>query len=324
MGHMEAGRWVTDEVGATEPDGRFIRRPTTFRDRIEPGGRFPPQAGRYHLTVSLACPWAHRTLIVRRLKRLEGMIGLSVVHWLMGEEGWSFVPGEGVISDPVLGARFLYQLYAEADPEYGGRVTVPVLWDCETGTIVNNESAEIIRIFNSAFDAVGAAPGDFYPEALRAEIDAVNDRVYDTLNNGVYKAGFARSQAAYEAAVVPLFATLDWLEARLSAQPFLCGDVITEADWRLFTTLIRFDAVYHGHFKCNLRRIVDYPALWDYTRSLLQVPGVAETVSFGHIKQHYYQSHTSINPTQVVPLGPALDFSVPGSRTPARPLPAMA
>jgi putative glutathione S-transferase len=314
MGRLVAGRWSPDDSGAPFADGAFVRAETAFRDRIEPGGRFPPEAGRYHLYVSLACPWAHRTLIFRKLKRLEAVVGLSVTHWLLGEDGWSFASGEGVIPDPLYGVRFLRELYTRADPECSGPVTVPVLWDAQRATIVNNESAEIIRIFNSVFDGIGAAPGDFYPPPLRAEIDAVNARVYADLNNGVYRAGFARTQAAYDAAIGPVFETLDWLEARLSRTPFLCGEAITEADWRLFTTLVRFDAVYHGHFKCNIRRIVDYPALWDYTRSLYQVPGIAETVDFGHIKRHYYMSHKWVNPTAIVPAGPALDFGVPGTR----------
>lgn len=314
MGRMVDGTWQAGEAGPPGPGGRFHRPETRFRDRIEAGGRFPPEAGRYHLYVSLACPWAHRTLIFRRLKRLEGMISVSVTHWLMGEQGWSFDPGEGVVPDSVNGARHLHEIYAKADPRYSGRVTVPVLWDRASGSIVNNESAEIIRILNSAFDPLGAGPGDWYPERLRPEIEAVNARVYATLNNGVYRAGFARTQEAYDEAVGPLFETLDWLEERLSRQPFLCGEAATEADWRLFTTLIRFDAVYHGHFKCNLRRITDYPALWDHTRSLYQHPGVAETVDFGHIKRHYYQSHPWVNPSRIVPRGPLLALDRPGSR----------
>jgi len=319
MGMMIDGAWVRENRVRSDAAGEFRRPDTTFRDRIEPGGRFPPEAGRYHLYVSLACPWAHRTLIFRRLKRLEGIIGLSVVHWLMGDDGWTFADGEGVIPDPVMGARCLHELYARADARFSGRVSVPVLWDRATDNIVNNESAEIIRIFNATFDGIGAAPGDYYPAALRAEIDAVNARVYATVNNGVYRAGFATTQAAYEAAVMPLFDTLDWLEERLSRQPYLCGERVTEADWRLFTTLIRFDAVYHGHFKCNLRRIVDYPALWDYTRSLFQADRVAGTVDFGHIKRHYYMSHPWVNPSRIVPAGPVLDLASPGSRVPRLP-----
>ncbi len=319
MGLMIGGVWEQEDRDRADRSGAFVRPDSGFRDRIEPGGRFPPEAGRYHLYISLACPWAHRTRIFRALKGLQGMIGLSVVHWLMAENGWTFTPAEGVVPDPVMNARFLYELYARADPRFSGRVTVPVLWDRATDSIVNNESAEIIRIFNVAFDAIGAAPGDYYPSALREEIDAVNARVYATLNNGVYRAGFARTQDAYDLAVRALFETLDWLEERLSRQPYLCGERTTEADWRLFTTLIRFDAVYHGHFKCNLRRIVDYPALWDFLRSLYQAPGIARTVDFGHIKRHYYMSHPWVNPTGIVPAGPILDLSAPGSRVPRLP-----
>ena len=319
MGLMIDGVWQRESRDRADGQGAFARPDTVFRDRIEPGGRFPPEAGRYHLYVSLACPWAHRTLIFRRIKRLENIVGLSVVHWLMGEDGWTFTPGDGVVADPVMDARCLHELYARADARFSGRVTVPVLWDRATDRIVNNESAEIIRILNAAFDGIGAAPGDYHPAALRGEIDAVNARVYATLNNGVYRAGFARTQSAYEEAVRPLFETLDWLEERLSRQTYLCGDKLTEADWRLFTTLIRFDAVYHGHFKCNLRRIVDYPALWDFTRSLYQAESIAATVDFDHIKRHYYMSHPWVNPTGIVPMGPLLDLTTPGSRVPRLP-----
>lgn len=315
MGRMIDGVWEREDRSRADAAGAFVRPETQFRGTIAPGGPFPPEAGRYHLYASLACPWAHRTLIFRVLKGLQDIVGLSVVHWLMGEDGWTFTPGEGVVPDPVMDARCLYQLYARADPGFTGRVTVPVLWDRATGRIVNNESAEIIRIFNSAFDGIGAARGDYFPPALRPEIEAVNARVYAEVNNGVYRAGFARTQEAYDEAVGTLFAALDWLEDRLSRQPFLCGEQVTEADWRLFTTLIRFDSVYHGHFKCNLRRIVDYTALWDFTRSLYQVPGVAATVDFGHIKRHYYMSHPWVNPTRIVPAGPLLDLTAPGSRT---------
>ena len=310
---MVDGEWLVESRFGRSADGAFVRNETQFRDTVAPGGAHPPERSRYHLYVSLACPWAHRTLIFRALKQLAPMIGLSVTHWLMGDQGWTFEPGEGVVPDP-LGARLMHEVYARAETRFTGRVTVPVLWDLRTGTIVSNESADIIRMFNTAFDGCGAAPGDFYPEPLRAEIDAVNGRVYGTLNNGVYKSGFAATQAAYDEAVFPLFDTLDWLEERLGRAPFVCGDVVTEADWRLFTTLVRFDAVYHGHFKCNLRRIVDYPNLWDYARSLFQVPGVAETVDFGHIKRHYYMSHGDVNPTRVVPAGPVMDWTLPGSR----------
>lgn len=313
MGRMVDGTWLVEDRLSHGRAGAFERAAVTFRDTIAAGGPHPPERGRYHLYVSLACPWAHRAVILRVLKGLQPMIGLSVTHWLMREQGWTFEPGEGVISDP-LGARFMHDVYRRADPGFTGRVTVPVLWDLQTGIIVNNESSEIIRMLGTAFDGLGATPGDFYPAALRPEIDAVNERVYATLNNGVYRAGFARTQEAYEAAIYPLFGTLDWLEERLSRTPFVCGDVATEADWRLFTTLVRFDAVYNGHFKCNLRRLIDYPSLWDYARSLYQVPGVAETVDFGHIKRHYYMSMLEVNPSQVVPAGPILDWHQPASR----------
>jgi putative glutathione S-transferase len=321
MGILINGVWQEHEPEAGK-DGHFERRETAFRNWITSDGRpgptgqdgFRATAGRYHLYVSLACPWAHRTLIMRALKGLETLIPVSVTHWLMAEHGWTFAAGDGVVPDPLYNSQYLYELYARADETYSGRSTVPILWDQHTQTIVNNESADIIRMFGSAFDQVGAKPGDFYPKALRADIDAVNKRVYDTLNNGVYKAGFATTQAAYEAAVRPLFETLDWLEERLTRSRFLCGDALTEADIRLFTTLVRFDSVYHGHFKCNIRRIVDYRNLWAYTRDIFQIPGVAETVNFGHIKRHYYMSHRRINPTGIVPLGPDLDFEAPTGR----------
>lgn len=313
MGLLVDGKWQ-DRWYETR-DGRFERKDSQFRKHVTAQGEdgFPAQAGRYHLYVSLACPWAHRTLIMRRLKGLEAMVGLSVVHWHMAEQGWSFENGPGVIPDPG-GASFLHEVYVRADPDYTGRVTVPVLYDLERRTIVSNESAEILRMFGSAFDGIGAASGDYTPAALRGQIDEVNARVYDTVNNGVYKAGFATTQPAYEEAVRTLFESLDWLEGRLSRQRFLVGDALTEADIRLFTTLVRFDPVYYGHFKCNLRRITDYPALWDYTRSLYQHPGIRETVDFQHIKGHYYQSHPTINPNGIVPLGPVLDWDAPTTR----------
>ena len=321
MGLLIDGVWHDQEPEASK-DGHFERRATAFRNWITSDGRpgptgqdgFRAVAGRYRLYVSLACPWAHRTLIVRALKGLQSTIPVSVTHWLMAENGWTFAPGEGVVADPLYNSLYLYELYARADETYSGRVTVPVLWDHHTQTIVNNESADIVRMLGSAFDHAGAAPGDYYPKPLRAEIDEINQRVYDTLNNGVYKAGFATTQAAYEAAVVPLFETLDWLEERLSRNRFLCGDTLTEADIRLFTTLVRFDCVYHGHFKCNIRRIADYRQLWAYTRDFYQLPGIAETVDFGHIKRHYYMSHRRINPTGIVPAGPELDFEAPAGR----------
>jgi glutathionyl-hydroquinone reductase len=310
----------------TNRNGEFVRWESGFRNWVTPDGSpgpsgdggFRAEPGRYHLYVSYACPWAHRTLIVRALKGLEDLISVSVVHPVMPPESWVFGDYPGATPDPVHGYEKLHQLYAHAAPGFDGVVTVPVLYDKARDTIVNNESSEIIRMLNSAFDAFGRADLDLYPDALRADIDAVNDLVYDNINNGVYRAGFATSQSAYEAAFDALFATLDELEARLATQRYLVGGRITEADWRLFTTLVRFDAVYHGHFKCNLRRIVDYPSLWAYTRELYQMPGVAETVRMDHIKLHYYASHTAINPTGIVPKGPALDFLAPHGRAARR------
>ncbi|MEM1139939.1 MAG: glutathione S-transferase family protein [Pseudomonadota bacterium] len=322
MGHLVDGQWRDEWYDTKSTGGKFKRQVQAFRNWVtEDGsagpsgeGGFKAEPGRYHLYVSLACPWAHRTLIMRALKGLEGMIGVSVVHPLMLDEGWTFAEGPGVVPDPVYGVARLYELYQKVDPTFTGRVTVPVLWDLHTNTIVNNESSEIIRMLNSAFDGLGAKAGDYWPEALRDDIEAVNTRVYDTLNNGVYKSGFATTQAAYEEAVVPLFETLDWLEERLGRQAYLLGDTLTEADWRLFTTLVRFDPVYYSHFKCNIRRLSDYPNLWAYTRALYQWPGVKETVNFDHIKQHYFDSHRMINPTGIVPVGPVLDFDAPSGR----------
>jgi putative glutathione S-transferase len=322
MGLLIDGRWHEAWYDTASTGGRFQRQDSAFRHWVtadgSPGpsgsGGFRAEAGRYHLYVSLACPWAHRALIMRRLKGLEDAISMSVVHWLMAGEGWTFQDGPGVVPDGVNGARVLHEVYTAADPRYTGRVTVPVLWDKQRRTIVNNESSEIIRMLGAAFDGVGAAPGDYCPAALRAEIDALNARIYNTLNNGVYKAGFATTQAAYDEAVVPLFETLDWLEERLGTRRYLAGDRLTEADIRLFTTLVRFDAVYVGHFKCNLRRLVDYPALWAYTRELYQLPGIAATVDFEHIRRHYYESHRTLNPSGIVPAGPLLDFDQPHGR----------
>ena len=322
MGVLIDGEWRDQGIDTRSTGGRFVRTDSGFRNWVtadgSPGptgeGGFKAEPGRYHLYVSHACPWANRTTIFRALKGLENMISVSVTHWLMGEKGWTFAPGEGVVPDSVNGASYLYEVYTRASPAYSGRVTVPVLWDKQRGTVVSNESSEIIRMFNSAFDSVGAAPGDYYPEHLRKEIDAINARVYDTVNNGVYKAGFATTQEAYEAAVAPLFETLDWLEQRLATRRFLCGAQPTEADWRLFTTLIRFDPVYFGHFKCNIRRVVDYPNLFAYTRDLYQWPGVRERIHFDHIKKHYYLSHKTINPTGIVPVGPFIDFNAPHGR----------
>ncbi|MCC4635231.1 glutathione S-transferase family protein [Xanthomonas dyei] len=316
MGLLVDGKWQDRWYDTDKSDGRFERSQAQFCNWVTRDGAAGPHgdggfqaaAGRYHLYVSLACPWAHRALIFRRLKGLEPLIDVSVVNWLMRDQGWTFDPGPGVVADPIHHATRLYEVYLKADPHYSGRVTVPVLWDRERNTVVSNESADIIRMFNNAFDEVGAAEGDFYPAPLREQIDALNARIYDTVNNGVYKAGFATTQPAYEAAVAPLFETLDWLETHLGEQRYLCGATLTEADWRLFTTLIRFDAVYVGHFKCNLRRIADYPQLSGFLRELYQMPGIADTVNFQHIKGHYYQSHDSINPTAIVPMGPVLDL----------------
>ena len=321
MGLLVDGRWQDRWYDTKRSGGRFVREDAKFRNWITPDGTkapageaFPAAPDRYHLFVSYACPWAHRTLIFRKLKGLESHIGLSVVHPFMGDQGWTFAPGKGVVDDPVLGASHLHQLYTKAAPNFTGRVTVPLLWDRQTDRVVSNESSEIIRMFNSAFDELGATPGDFYPEGLRAEIDSVNERIYRTINNGVYRCGFATTQGAYEEALAELFDSLDWLEERLATRRYLVGDRITEADWRLFTTLVRFDPVYVGHFKTNLRRLVDYPNLWAYTRELYQVPGVSDTVHLGHIKDHYYRSHGTINPTGIVPAGPIVDFNQPHGR----------
>ncbi|MBO0737245.1 MAG: glutathione S-transferase family protein [Alphaproteobacteria bacterium] len=319
MGMLVNGKWQDVWYDTSATSGRFVRQESAFRNWVTTDGGagptgeggFPAERGRYHLYVSLACPWAHRTLIMRRLKGLQDAVSLSVVHWRMREEGWTFAPGPCVTGDPVNGARTLYQVYVKADPHYTGRVTTPVLWDTARGTIVSNESADILRMFNGAFDGLGATPGDYYPAPLRAEIEALNDRIYKNVNNGVYRAGFATTQEAYEEAVVPLFETLDWLEGRLWGSRWLTGDRLTEADIRLFTTLVRFDTVYYGHFKCNLRRIVDCPALWRFTRDICNLPGVRETVNQYHIKHHYYESHATINPSGTVPLGPIIDFAMP-------------
>src|SRR5216684_5710449 len=301
--------------------GEFQRQEDAFREWISADGStpYPAVPGRYHLYVSLACPWASRTVIFRKLKKLENVISMSITDPFMGSNGWAFSAPDGSLTpgstlDEIKGARFLYEVYSKARPDYTGRVTVPVLWDKRSGTIVNNESSEIIRILNSAFDEWGEPGLDFYPEDLREEIDRINAVVYDSVNNGVYKCGFATSQQAYDEAFDQLFKTLDELELRLAERRYLIGSRLTEADWRLFTTLVRFDAVYHGHFKCNLRRIIDYPNLWNYTRELYQAPGVAETVNLLHIKRHYYASHATINPTRIVPKGPAIDFSTPHNR----------
>lgn len=315
MGLLVDGQWVDKWYDTKSTGGKFVRSEAGFRDWIKPDGEFAPEPDRYHLYVSLACPWAHRALILRKLKGLEHVIGVSVVHHFMGEHGWTFKQEAGATGDKINGADFLYQIYQKARPDYTGRVTVPTLWDRKRQTIVNNESAEIIRMFNAAFNDLAEHPErDYYPGDLRAEIDAINPGVYHDVNNGVYKSGFATTQAAYEQACSALFARLDELDARLGKQRYLAGDRITEADWRLFTTLIRFDVVYHGHFKCNLRRIADYAHLSGYLRELYQVPGIAETVNFEHIKKHYYQSHESVNPTRIVPIGPELALSAAHGR----------
>ena len=316
MGLLVDGKWQDQWYDTDSTAGRFVRSDAQFRHWITADGSagpsgsggFQAQAGRYHLYVSLACPWANRTLILRALKGLQEMISVSVVNPYMGDKGWTFEPAAGVIGDPVGNARYLYEVYLRAQPDYSGRVTVPVLWDLERNTIVNNESAEIIRMLNGAFDNLGATPVDFSPATLLPEIDKVNAHIYNNINNGVYKAGFATEQTVYDKEVTSLFATLDELEITLGQRRYLLGQTITEADWRLFTTLIRFDAVYHGHFKCNIRRLIDYPNLWSYTRELYQWPGVASTINFDHIKQHYYTSHGTINPNGIVPLGPILDL----------------
>jgi len=296
--------------------GEFIRSESSFRNWVTKDGNagtsgeagFAAEPGRYHLYVSYACPWAHRTLIFRALKGLEDVISVSVVHPLMPAESWLFGEYPGATEDHVNKANYLYENYIKADPGFNGLVTVPVLWDKKQQTIVNNESSEIIRMLNSAFDAFGNADVNFYPEALQEEIDEINDPVYNNINNGVYRAGFAQTQEAYDRAFDRLFNTMDELEEKLSRQRYLVGNQITEADWRLFTTLVRFDAVYYNHFKTNKKRLVEYPNLWAYTRELYQVPGVAETVNMDHIKYHYFASHRSINPTGIVPKGPEIDF----------------
>ena len=325
MGLLVDGKWHDEWYDTKKTGGRFIRQDAGFRNwvtndgaagRTDVGG-FKAEAGRYHLYVSLACPWAHRTLIVRQLKKLTDKISLTIVDPLMLKEGWTIEDNfPDTLPDSVNGKSRLHEIYTLAKPDYTGRVTVPVLWDKKTGTIVSNESADIIRMLNSAFNEIEGVDAtlDFYPEELRNEIDEINARVYDRINNGVYKAGFATTQEAYDEAVTALFDELDTVEKRLSNQRYLAGDQITEADWRLFTTLIRFDAVYFGHFKCNLRRIDDYPNLSNYTRELYQVPGVAETVDFDHIKHHYYASHRMINPTGIVPKGPIWNFNTPHNR----------
>ena len=318
MGRLSDGVWSDEWYDTKSTGGKFERKDSAFRDFVRADGstRFAAEPGRYHLYISLACPWAHRTLIFRKLKGLEDAISLSIVDPYMGENGWEFGSSPDTIADSVNGAKKLHEIYTKADPNYTGRVTVPVMWDRKLETIVSNESAEIIRMFNAEFDSIAERPDfDYYPETLRTEIDAMNAFVYPSINNGVYRCGFATTQAAYEEAFADLFSALDRLEELLGRQRYLVGDQITEADWRLFTTLVRFDAVYVGHFKCNLRRIADMPNLHGYLRELYQVPGVAETVNLAHIKRHYYESHGTINPTGIVPAGPELDLDSPHGRS---------
>ena len=322
MGLLVDGKWQDKWYDTDASGGRFQREASGFRNWVTVDGSagptgtggFKAEPNRYHLYVSLACPWAHRTTIYRALKGLGDMISLSVVHPFMGDCGWTFADGVGVIADPINHAKYAYEIYTAAQVDYTGRVTVPILWDKKTHTIVSNESSEIIRMFNSAFDEVGALLVDFLPADKIDEINEVNALVYSTVNNGVYKSGFATTQEAYEEAVGALFTALDIVETRLGTSRYLIDDSITEADWRLFTTLIRFDAVYFNHFKCNQRRIIDYPNLWGYLKDLYQVPGVAQTVNMTHIKAHYYTSHANINPTGIIPIGPELNFNEPHHR----------
>ena len=315
MGLLVDGIWHENWYDTEKSGGRFERFESTFRNWITPdggpgprgGGGFRAEAGRYHLYVADSCPWAHRTLIYRKLKGLEDIISISIADAVKHPQGWHFHEGDGLIPDSVNGATHVHEIYTKAEPNYSGRVTVPALWDREKDTIVNNESSEIIRMFNSAFDQAGATGPDLYPEARRDEIDALNGRIYHNVNNGVYRAGFATNQKAYDEAVYPLFETLDWLDARLGEGRYLLGDELTEADWRLFPTLLRFDLAYHGNFKCNIRRVQDYPNLWGYTRELYQMPGIAGTIDLMRMKAGYY-TIAAVNNTQVVPAGPEIDF----------------
>lgn len=313
MGLLIEGKWHDRWYDTDNNRGEFKREQSQFRGQIG-SDEFPAEADRYHLYVSLACPWAHRALIFRRLKKLESLISVSVVSPIMLEHGWTFDIDQGSSGDPLHNAKYLHELYTRNQQDYSGRVTVPVLWDKKQQRIVNNESADIIRQFNYAFADLAEKTQDYYPESLQADIDAINDEIYNKVNNGVYRCGFATTQQAYEDAYEALFSALDTIENQLGTQRFLCGDTISEADWRLFTTLIRFDAVYHGHFKCNRQRLEDYPHLSNYLRHLYQWPGVADTVDFSHIKRHYYISHPMINPTQVVPVGPDIDYNRPHNR----------
>ncbi|MBD2163696.1 glutathione S-transferase family protein [Calothrix membranacea FACHB-236] len=315
LGILKDGKWVS-ERDQEDSQGKFIRPSTTFRNKITADGSsgFKAESGRYHLYISWACPWACRTAILRQLKGLTDVIGLSVVGAEIDQNSWEFNDEPGAIPDTVNSANYLWQIYLKADPNYSGRVTVPVLWDIKEKTIVNNESREIIRMFDTEFNDFAKADVDFYPQDLQNIIDETIDKIYQPINNGVYRAGFATTQSAYDEAVTELFAALDYWEQVLDKQRYLCGDRITEADWCMFTTLFRFDAVYYVHFKCNLRRIVEYPNLWNYLKELYQVPGVKETCNLDHIKRHYYRSHTKVNPTRIVPKGPLIDFDTPHNR----------
>lgn len=322
MGLLVKGKWQDKWYDTESTGGKFEREESGFRNWVTADGSagpsgdggFKAEANRYHLYVSLACPWAHRTLIFRKLKGLEDIIDVSVVNPYMLDQGWSFKNFDGVINDPIFNAEYMHQIYTSAKSDYTGRVTVPVLWDKKNNTIVSNESSEIIRMFNSAFDQVDAENGDFYPQALREKIDDINGFVYSNINNGVYKAGFATKQSVYEKAVSDLFNALEKIEGILAKNRYLTGDTITEADWRLFTTLVRFDAVYVGHFKCNIKRIIDYKHIWGYLKELYQMPGIKSTVNMTHIKTHYYASHDTINPTAIIPAGPAINFDEPHGR----------
>ena len=310
MGLLVDGVWHDEWYNTEDNDGKFIREDAQFRDWISKDGKFQPEAGRYHLYVCLACPWASRCLMMRKLKGLEEIISLSVVNPVMLEHGWTFEDGPGVIADPIIDADYMHEIYTHVDPTYSGRVTVPVLYDKKTDIIVNNESSDIIRMMNTAFDEIGATPGDYYPADLRDEIDDINDYVYDHVNNGVYKAGFATEQQVYEKEAQNVDDALAKLNDRLEHQDYLVGDQLTEADIRLFTTLIRFEHVYFGHFKCNLHHLTEYPHLWEYTKRIYNYENLADTVDFNHIQTHYYKSHTMINPNQIIPAGPDLDLSV--------------
>ena len=310
MGLLVDGVWHDEWYNTEDNDGKFIREDAQFRDWISKDGKFQPEAGRYHLYVCLACPWASRCLMMRKLKGLEEIVSLSVVNPVMLEHGWTFEDGPGVIADPIIDADYMHEIYTHVDPTYSGRVTVPVLYDKKTDTIVNNESSDIIRMMNTAFDEIGATPGDYYPADLRDEIDDINDYVYDHVNNGVYKAGFATEQQVYEKEAQNVDDAFAKLNDRLENQDYLVGYQLTEADIRLFTTLIRFEHVYFGHFKCNLHHLTEYPHLWEYTKRIYNYENLADTVNFDHIQTHYYKSHTMINPNQIIPAGPDLDLSV--------------